>query len=149
MKISDLAKQTGVSVTTIRHYEAEKLLSAPTRGDNNYRAYGQSHVSELIFVRNCRALNMTFEEIRVLLALKARRDVDCSAANLLLAEHIEHIDAELKRLKSVRTELVSLQALCTEASATADCGILKGIAKRENSVVEQSDRATHRNRQGV
>lgn len=149
MKISDLARQTGVSATTIRHYEAEKLLSVPTRGDNNYRAYGSSHISELIFVRNCRALNMTFEEIRVLLALKTRRDVDCSAANLLLAEHIEHIDAELKKLKSVRTELVSLQALCTEASATADCGILNGIATRERLPTEQSDQRSHRNRHGV
>ena len=41
MRIGELAKATGVDVETIRYYEKAKLLSAPTRSDNGYRAYTQ------------------------------------------------------------------------------------------------------------
>jgi Cd(II)/Pb(II)-responsive transcriptional regulator len=149
MKISELAKQTGVSTTTIRHYEAEGLLAPPNRADNNYRAYGKAHVGDLVFIRNCRELDMTFEEIRALLALRARRDVDCSAANALLDEHIGHIDTELAKLKQIRSELQTLRSLCTQASPSADCEILNGIATLESMPPDQGSEMAIRKRHGV
>ncbi|MGL4232613.1 MAG: MerR family transcriptional regulator [Casimicrobium sp.] len=149
MKISELAKQTGVSATTIRHYEAEGLLAPPNRTDNNYRAYGRAHVGDLVFVRNCRELNMTFEEIRALLALRARRDVDCSKANALLDEHIGHIDTELAKLQQIRSELQTLRSLCTQSSLSADCEILSGIATRETLQTDQHGEIAIRKRHGV
>lgn len=149
MKIGDLTKQTGVSATTIRHYEAEGLLSPPMRSDNNYRTYGASHVVELRFVRNCRDLDMTFDEIRALKSLRDRRDVDCGVANSLLEEHIKHVDHELHKLQQIRAELVQLHSLCGASRAVADCEIFSGIATREPKRAEQNNGTTVRKRRGV
>ncbi|WP_226813792.1 MerR family transcriptional regulator, partial [Bordetella pertussis] len=69
MKIGELARTAGTTVETVRYYEKEGLLPAPERGLNNYRSYGEAHVERLRLIRNCRALDMTQDEIRTVLAL--------------------------------------------------------------------------------
>lgn len=44
LKIGDLAKKTDCTVETIRFYEQERLLPAPTRSQSNYRLYGVEFV---------------------------------------------------------------------------------------------------------
>ena len=70
MKIGELAKLTDCQVETIRYYEREGLLPEPARSEGNYRLYTQAHVERLTFIRNCRSLDMTLEEIRSLLNLR-------------------------------------------------------------------------------
>ena len=68
MKIGELAKITDCQVETIRYYEREGLLPQAPRSESNYRIYGAEHTERLGFIRHCRSLDMTLEEIRVLLA---------------------------------------------------------------------------------
>ena len=65
-KIGQLATQTGSKVETIRYYEQQRLLPQPARSDGNYRLYGAGHVKRLQFIRHCRSLDMTLDEIRTL-----------------------------------------------------------------------------------
>lgn len=69
MKIGVLAKQADCPVETVRYYEREGLLPAPARTEGNYRLYSSEHLERLTFIRNCRTLDMTLDEIRRLLAL--------------------------------------------------------------------------------
>ena len=39
----------------------------PARTQGNYRAYDAAHVQRLQFIRRCRALDMTLDEVRALL----------------------------------------------------------------------------------
>ncbi|MDP1136857.1 MerR family DNA-binding transcriptional regulator, partial [Klebsiella pneumoniae] len=39
MKIGELAQRTGISIETIRFYEAQGLLPPAARAANNYRVY--------------------------------------------------------------------------------------------------------------
>ena len=64
MKIGELANLTGVQVETIRHYEREGLLPHTKRSEGNYRVYDESHGQRLSFIRHCRSLDMTLDEIR-------------------------------------------------------------------------------------
>ena len=41
MKISDLAKCSGISAHTLRYYEKTGLLRASQRSESNYRIYSQ------------------------------------------------------------------------------------------------------------
>ena len=43
MRIGELADRTGVSRRLLRYYEEQGLL-VPSRADNGYREYGESHV---------------------------------------------------------------------------------------------------------
>ena len=88
MKIGELAKLTDCQVETIRYYEREGLLPEPARSEGNYRLYTQAHVERLTFIRNCRSLDMTLEEIRSLLNLRDSPQDQCESVNALIDEHI-------------------------------------------------------------
>ena len=70
MKIGQMAQATGTQVETVRYYEREGLLPVAGRTHGNYRVYDDSHVQRLSFIRHCRCLDMTLDEIRVLLRFK-------------------------------------------------------------------------------
>ena len=72
MKIGQLADRANTQVETIRYYEREGLFVAPGRSEGNYRIYEDSHVDRLLFIRYCRGLDMTLEEIRI-----TARDQSC------------------------------------------------------------------------
>lgn len=128
MKIGDLAMATGTRVETIRYYEREGLLAKPARTDSNYRRYDQTHVGRLSFIRHCRGLDMTLEEIRALLRLKDDPAGNCEAVNELLDEHIDHVAERIRQLKRLQAELKDLRAQCDARGAT--CGILGALDKK-------------------
>ena len=99
MKISDLSRATAVDVDTIRYYEKAGLLPAPAREANGYRAYGQSHLERLAFVRHCRALDISLADVK-------------------------RLRARLKSLRALERQLVSLRDSCDADHATHECGIL-------------------------
>ena len=129
MKISELAQATGTPVDTIRYYEREGLLPEPARAGNNYRVYGPAHAERLAFIRQGRGLDMSLGEIRTLLAWRDRPDADCGAVRALLDEHIGHIATRIRELRALERQLKDLRAQCRQASDTAHCGILTGLAQ--------------------
>ncbi|WP_298235997.1 Cd(II)/Pb(II)-responsive transcriptional regulator [uncultured Azohydromonas sp.] len=129
MKISELASATGTPVETIRFYEREGLLPMPERADNNYRVYGPAHVERLAFVRHCRNLDMTLDEIRVLLRYKDAPQEHCDEVNALLDEHIGHVAQRIRELRSLEKALKELRRQCGQAQLARDCGILHGLSQ--------------------
>ena len=86
MRIGELAESTGTAVETIRFYEREGLVPAAQRADNNYRVYTAAHAERLAFIRHCRNLDMTLDEIRTLLRLRDAPSQDCGEVNALLTD---------------------------------------------------------------
>jgi Cd(II)/Pb(II)-responsive transcriptional regulator len=123
MKIGELAKLTDAQVETIRYYEREGLLPAPARSDGNYRLYTQAHVERLTFIRNCRSLDMTLEEIRSLLNLRDSPQDQCESVNALIDEHIQHVNDRIASLQALQTQLLDLRQRCSDG-APDHCGIL-------------------------
>src|ERR1035437_4714890 len=70
MKIGNLATASAPPGETIRYYEREGILPKPGRTLGNYRVYEENHLERLQFVRYCRGLDMSLDEVRVLLRLK-------------------------------------------------------------------------------
>lgn len=128
MKIGELALVAQCTVETVRYYEKEGLLPAPARTAANYRSYGDSHAERLRFIRNCRALDMTHEEIRALLGLMAQPAGDCGGVNQLLDEHIAHVDVRIAELSQLKQQLSELRQCCQREQAVDACGILQGLA---------------------
>jgi len=91
MRIGELAHLTSTQTNTIRFYERESLLPGAERSDNNYRIYSDEHVERLSFIRHCRSLDMTLDEIRSLLHFKDAPTENCDEVNGLLDEHIEQL----------------------------------------------------------
>lgn len=127
MKIGELASRSGCQVVTIRYYEKEGLLPEPARSEANYRIYGEAHAQRLAFIRHCRALDMTLEEIRTLLALQEHPERSCLAVNELIDEHLAHVATRIAQLEKLEQSLVELRARCVGGFATSECGILDAL----------------------
>ncbi|HNU10892.1 MAG TPA: Cd(II)/Pb(II)-responsive transcriptional regulator [Rubrivivax sp.] len=127
MRIGDLARATGTPVQTIRFYEQQGLLPPPQRAQNNYRVYTAAHVERLAFIRQCRNLDMTLDEIRMLLALRDDPGPDCGEVNALLDEHIGHVAERIRELRALERDLRALRARCVVPHAVAECGILQQL----------------------
>ena len=124
MKIGELAKLTDCQVETIRYYEREGLLPEPARSEGNYRLYTQAHVERLTFIRNCRSLDMTLEEIRSLLSLRDSPQDQCESVNALIDEHIHHVKARIDGLLALQEQLLDLRQRCGGGN---QCGILQQL----------------------
>lgn len=128
MRIGELARQTGTPAETIRYYEKENLLPEPARSPNNYRQYGTQHLELLLFIRQCRALDMSLQEIRALLEVRSNPAASCTTANQVLDEHIEHVETRIKELQELASQLHQLRDQCISDSPAGECGILQGLA---------------------
>jgi Cd(II)/Pb(II)-responsive transcriptional regulator len=140
LKIGALARQAQCQTETIRFYEREGLLPAPTRSAGNYRLYGRAHAERLAFIRNCRALDMTLDEIRQLLRFRDLPQDNCAAAHALLDEHVAHVAARIAELQQLQRQLKALRRQCQPARAERDCGILDELS---HPGVEGNKRAAH------
>jgi Cd(II)/Pb(II)-responsive transcriptional regulator len=141
MKIGELARKAQCAVETIRYYEKAGLLPSAPRTSANYRSYAASHVERLRFIRNCRALDMTHEEIRTLLHLMEQPASDCDGANQTLEEHIAHVDTRIAELSELKSRLGELRLLCQSIQRVDNCGILQGLGAMEAGSL--SERHTH------
>ncbi|GAA5110978.1 Cd(II)/Pb(II)-responsive transcriptional regulator [Orbus sasakiae] len=134
MKIGQLANAAGCTTETIRFYEKIGLFPQADRTESNYRVYSKKHLDRLIFIRNCRALEMSHNEIRTLIMIAddpANRS-EHESAHALLQSHLQHIDERIEELKSLRSQLVELQNHCHPTDDT--CGILQELAEMEVDV---------------
>jgi Cd(II)/Pb(II)-responsive transcriptional regulator len=147
LKIGELARRTQCQAETIRFYEREGLLPAPTRTAANYRVYGRAHVERLAFIRNCRALDMTLDEIRQLLRFRDLPQDACDAAHALLDEHVAHVAARIAELQQLERELRSLRRQCQPVREDKACGILGELSHTASGTRRRAGahvRGTHR-----
>lgn len=128
MKIGQLAATAGCQAETIRYYEREGLLPAPSRSDGNYRLYDGAHLERLAFIRHCRSMDMSLAEVRRLLHFRDAPDENCREVNLLLDTQIARIAARMAELRALEKHMVALRSHCNQDLAARDCGILKGLA---------------------
>ncbi|MDR2093185.1 MAG: Cd(II)/Pb(II)-responsive transcriptional regulator [Azoarcus sp.] len=133
MKIGELAKAADTPVETIRYYERSGLLPETARTENNYRIYGEAQRDRLLFIRRCRGLDMSLDEIRLLLRFKDSPDENCAQVNALLDAHIGHVSVRIGELKNLERQLKALRKTCREARESSQCGILNGLSTCQES----------------
>jgi Cd(II)/Pb(II)-responsive transcriptional regulator len=129
MKIGALAAASATPVETIRYYEREGLLPAPARSEGNFRLYEAPHLERLQFIRHCRGLDMSLDEIRVLLRVRDAPAADCAEANAVLDAHIGHVSRRIDELRQLESHLLALRQRCGPAGDAAHCGILAGLSE--------------------
>jgi len=130
MKIGDLSRQTGTSVETIRYYERMQLLQAPPRSGANYRVYGAPHLERLQFIRSCRSLDMSLDEIGTLLELRASPEAGCDGVNRLLDTHINAVEERMRELHQLQRQLRDLRQSCHAVDAIKHCKILRALEQQ-------------------
>lgn len=128
MKIGELAKITDCSIQTIRYYEKEQLLCSITRTEGNFRVYDKSSIKQLMFIKQCRSLDLTLAEIRQLLELNRTPNIKCKTVNMMINTHIQQVEKRIDELVNLRTQLVSLGKSCSTDRTVEQCGILQNLS---------------------
>lgn len=127
-KIGELAHRTGCLVETVRYYERIGLLPEPVRTENNHRAYNESHAERLLFIRHCRALDMSIDEIRELIEIRSQSETTCCGVDDLLDGHIRRVKERVAALQKLERQLLSLRSRCDNVQATQDCDIVQALS---------------------
>ena len=127
MRIGELAKSAQTRVDTIRFYERIGLLPKAARTASNYRNYSGIHVERLAFIRRCRGLDMSLDEIRELLKFCDEPHRQCNAVNELLDRHIIEVETRILGLQKLARELRRLSSVCRAPARARDCQVLKAL----------------------
>jgi Cd(II)/Pb(II)-responsive transcriptional regulator len=129
MRIGELSSACSTPIETIRYYEREGLLPQPPRSSGNFRLYDTLHRERLQFIRYCRGLDMSLDEVRLLLRFKDAPERDCGDVNALLDEHLEHVSRRIRQLRALQRQLRELRGHCGSARSAGHCGILRGLTR--------------------
>jgi DNA-binding transcriptional MerR regulator len=126
--IGKLAGETGVKVVTIRYYEKIGLMPAAPRTDGNYRMYGLEHRTRLHFIRRCRGLGFTLDQVRDLLRLSSEKTQACAEVDRIAEQHRRTVEEKLADLTRLASELRRLSACCRGKGLIADCRIIEALS---------------------
>lgn len=105
LKIGAIAKQTGVSVGTLRYYESLKLIQPLQRSESGYRYYDEHVVQRILFIRKAQVLQFSLADIGQILAIQEQGHPTCSKVKVLLDEKIDQLDTQIQHLHEFKTAL--------------------------------------------
>ena len=101
ISIGELARRSGVRVTTIRYYEQAGLLPVPVRTEGHQRRYGRAAVGRLNFIRHARELGFEVAAVRELLALSEQPYRPCAEVDSIARRHVADIDRRIAQLSTL------------------------------------------------
>ncbi|RPH55628.1 MerR family transcriptional regulator [bacterium] len=114
-KVGELARQTGLTVRTLHHYDEIGLLSPSHRTPSGHRLYGAEDLARLLQILSLRQSGFSLEEIRDCLE---RPDFSLERTLALHIERLgERIEAQQRlrsRLEAVATRLRSAETVSVE-----------------------------------
>ena len=126
MKIGELARRSSTLAVTIRYYEQSGILPPPPRSRNGYREYDGDHLRRLRFVRRCRDLGFSVQEIHRLIRLTKRRTQSCRAVSRLAEEQLTAVRTKLDELRRLERVLAALTSSCSNGTVET-CRILEAL----------------------
>lgn len=132
MKIGDIASKTGFSIETIRFYEKQNLVKNVGRHRNNYRDYGDEQIAQLVFIKQCRNIGLSIEEIKILQSHLENPQSECGEVNQLIASALKKVREQLKLLHETELQLNHLNSLCNHNGASHECGIMNELRTTSN-----------------
>ena len=128
LSIGALSKKTGVKVVTIRYYEKVGVLAAPPRTAGNYRLYSLQHVRRLHFIRRCRDLGFSLDQILDFLRLSSENTSSCAKVCRIAERHLKDVEGKLADLKRLASELRRITASCNGTRPMAECRIIEALS---------------------
>lgn len=102
LTIGEIARETGASVRSIRHYEEHGLLTS-IRASNNYRTFPVATVTQVRQIQRMIATGFSLADIRSF--------PDCMLMLEGAASCPETTDAQRKRLASIERQIGDLERL--------------------------------------
>lgn len=104
LRVGELAKLTGVSADTLRHYERKGLL-APGRLANGYRQYPAHAVDRVRLIRNALAIGFKLDDLTRIFKIREAGGKPCHQVRLLAEAKLEEVETLVREATVMRNEL--------------------------------------------
>ncbi|QLB12806.1 DNA-binding transcriptional MerR regulator [Bisgaardia hudsonensis] len=129
LRKKELSTLTGLSPETIRYYESISILTPPKRGANGYRLFTNKSLQELNFIKVCRSLGFSIQEIKQLRNLQNQPQNSCHDADNLVAKHLKNVELKINQLQEIKQTLLTLEN-CSN-NQVHQCKVLTYLTKEE------------------
>jgi MerR family mercuric resistance operon transcriptional regulator len=127
MTIGQVARQTGVSVETIRFYEKEGLIDEPERNPSGYRQYPAETIKRVLFIQRAKEIGFTLKEIHDLLSLQEKPEACCGDVLSKAESKMVEIEAKINELQRMKNALAKLTMECISDNGLDNCPILDAL----------------------
>jgi DNA-binding transcriptional MerR regulator len=101
-KIGELAKQTGMTVRTLRYYDQIRLLNPSKRTESRYRLYTQDDVTRLHQIVSLRDLGFSLEKIRQFL------DESAYSSEQIVTMHLDKVRDQIELQQQLHKRLEAI-----------------------------------------
>jgi DNA-binding transcriptional MerR regulator len=98
-----LAKSSGVSPDTIRHYERIGVLPQALRTQSGYRVYPASAVERVLVVQRALRIGFTLAELAEVLKARDAGSAPCRRVYQLAQDKLKGIEADIEALRRTST----------------------------------------------
>ena len=100
-----LAKQAGVNIETVRHYQRKNLIQEPDKPEGGFRYYPYDTIEQIRFIKRAQQLGFSLKEIEQLLLLGSEHCHDVQALAREKSEMIKRMaDLQGQTIKEIIEE---------------------------------------------
>lgn len=124
--IGAMSRETGVNIETIRYYERIGIMPKPDRTEGGNRQFNHDQMKRLSFIKRCRELGFSIEEIRALLQMVDRADFTCGEVHTMTIEHLSTVTKKVSDLQRMEKALRAMAAECSKGDVP-DCPIIDAL----------------------
>lgn len=104
-RIGDVAKQTGVSVDTVRHYTRTGLLSPRRDSSNGYQFYSRADVQRVRFILQAKRLGYTLKEIEEIIREAGQGRSPCPRVREIIEARIDENRQRVGELNALQARM--------------------------------------------
>ena len=108
LRSGELARLSGVSTDTLRHYERVGVLVKPPRTSAGYRRYPSSALERVRLVRRAMAVGFSLDELSRVLRVRDSGGAPCLQVRELASSKLEAIERRIEELATLRDQLKML-----------------------------------------
>ena len=98
----------------------------PVRSEGGHRIYNDTHLRRLLFIRRCRELGFTLEEISGLLELVDKGDYTCAEVRDRTTVHLDDVRKKIRDLQKMQRTLKTMISQC-DGGLVPECPIIDAL----------------------
>ena len=106
LRIGDVARDTHVSVDTIRHYERKGVLGDVVRDASGYRRYPSDTVRRVSIIRRAMSIGFTLDELAQFFRQRRAGSPPCRKVRALAEKKLTELEAQIEMLNSIHASLL-------------------------------------------
>ena len=138
MTATVLAKQSEVSLYTVRHYTRIGLLKPVRNSNNNYKVYQPSDATRLHFIKAAKGLGFSLTEVKEILSEAKHGNSPCPLVREIIERHIEENRRKIKEMQKLQKKMESAlndwkKMTDSQPSGDSVCHLIESVAEVKKS----------------